>query len=237
MPIADIGLWAAFILTLFVYSYLIGDNLLYRLAIYVFAGLTAGFAAVVIWQSAIAPWLLDLQTTDLSSAEGFAELLVDVLPLVFLLSLLLNPNLSIDRFPLLSRVIRLPLIVLRPVRRIALAFLIGVGAAVAMVGAITGTLIPLALTAGSSATRNGLYGIITLVGVVAVLTYFQYGARRKANGQVQQGLWVRVVGGLGSLVLAVTFGTIYAAAIATTLVVFTERLSFLLQQFSGLFGS
>ena len=42
----QIGLWIGFILTLMVFSYLLGDNFLYRLAIYIFVGLAAGFVTM-----------------------------------------------------------------------------------------------------------------------------------------------------------------------------------------------
>ena len=43
----DIGLIIGFVFTLMIFSYLLGDNFLYRLAVYVFVGFTAGFIAIV----------------------------------------------------------------------------------------------------------------------------------------------------------------------------------------------
>ena len=57
MSLEQIGLWVGFILTLFVYSYVIGDSIFYRLAVYIFAGLTAGLVAIITWDSVIMPWL------------------------------------------------------------------------------------------------------------------------------------------------------------------------------------
>src|SRR5690606_39819243 len=48
-----------FILTLMVFSAALGDNLLYRLAVYVFVGMSAGYAAVVTWNSVLLPWVRD----------------------------------------------------------------------------------------------------------------------------------------------------------------------------------
>ena len=53
----QIGLWAGFVLTLMIFSYLLGDNILYRLAVYVFVGLAAGYITVVTWDSVIWPWI------------------------------------------------------------------------------------------------------------------------------------------------------------------------------------
>ena len=43
----ELGLMVGFILTLMVYSYLIRDNFLYRIAVYVFVGIAAGFVTIV----------------------------------------------------------------------------------------------------------------------------------------------------------------------------------------------
>ena len=53
----QVGLWAGLILSLMVFSYLLGDNILYRVAIYVFVGLAAGYVAVVTVESVLLPWL------------------------------------------------------------------------------------------------------------------------------------------------------------------------------------
>ncbi|HLV33734.1 MAG TPA: hypothetical protein VKY59_01415, partial [Spirillospora sp.] len=53
----QIGLWAGFVLTLMVFSYILGDNFLYRLAVYVFVGLAAGYIVVITWESVIWPWV------------------------------------------------------------------------------------------------------------------------------------------------------------------------------------
>ncbi|MEO0564410.1 MAG: hypothetical protein AAF125_20060, partial [Chloroflexota bacterium] len=207
MAFTEVGIWAAFVLTLMVYSYLIADTFLYRAAVYVFAGLTAGFVAVVTFQSVLAPWLRDLQ-----EVENILELIVDALPILFVLVLALRPLPVIRAFT-------------SPLRRIVLAFLIGVGAALAIVGAVTGTVIPLTLQTGRSAGEGLVVGLITIIGVVTVLSYFQYSARRRDDGTTVQNPAVQGTRAVGGAVLAITFGTIYAAAIATAMTVFTERVS------------
>jgi hypothetical protein len=219
MAVTTIGIWIAFGLTLAVYSYLIADNFFYRAAVYIFAGLTAGFVVVVTWQSFLTPWLQDLQ-----DVQSTPEFLADALPILIVLVLALRP---------------LPVIraLTSPLRRIALAFLIGVGAAIAVVGAITGTLLPLSIQTGQSIREGWLVGGITIIGVISVLGYFHYSARRRDDGSTVQNPLVRGVRMVGGWVLAVTFGTIYAAAIATALAVFTERLGFLVAQVTALVGN
>jgi hypothetical protein len=221
MALTDLGILAAFILTLVVYSYLIGDNPLYRAAIYIFAGLTAGFVTVVTWQSFLQPWLADLQ-----DVQSIPELIVDGLPVFFVTVLAITTT---NRAPVIRGITV-------PIRRIVLAFLIGVGAALAVVGAVTGTLLPLTVATGGSTDAGWVNGGITIIGVICVLMYFQYSARRRDDGTIVQNPVIQGLRGIGGIVLAVTFGTIYAGAIATALTVFTERMGFLIERILVLVG-
>ena len=53
-----IGSIIGFILTLMVFSYLLGDNGLFRLAVYILVGVSAGFVAVVALYNLIWPQLI-----------------------------------------------------------------------------------------------------------------------------------------------------------------------------------
>lgn len=206
----QIGLWAGFVLTLMVFSYVLGDNVLYRLAVYVFVGLAAGYIAVVTWDSVIMPWI-----NGTIRSGGVTNIVFGAIPLVLATLLLLKAS---QRFGRLGD--------------LALAFLIGVGAAVALVGAITGTLIPLARSTGSI-SLNAINSVLLLIGVICTLVYFQYLARRTADGQVQRGLIVRALGTVGQGVIVITLGALYAAAIITSLTIFSERISFLIARIGG----
>jgi hypothetical protein len=52
------GTVLGFIFTLLVFSYVFGDNALFRLTIYIFIGVAAGYAAVLAWYNVI--WRLAL---------------------------------------------------------------------------------------------------------------------------------------------------------------------------------
>lgn len=215
MSVADIGLWAGFILTLMVFSYVLGDNFLYRLAVYVFVGLAAGFITIVTVESVIMPFFSETFGSD--EAGG---IVVGMMPLLLAVLLLLKTS------PRLARV-----------GNIGIAFIIGVGAAVALVGAVTGTLIPLArATANEGSGVEGedlLNAIIVVVGVVTSLVYFQYLARRNVEGEAVRGRTSLVLGTIGEGFIVITLGAIYGAAILTSLTIFSERISFLLTQASG----
>lgn len=215
MSVADIGLWAGFILTLMVFSYVLGDNFLYRLAVYIFVGLAAGFITIVTVESVIVPFFSETLGSD--EAGG---IIVGLMPILLGVLLLLKTS------PRLARI-----------GNIGIAFIIGVGAAVAIVGALTGTLIPLArVTANEGKGVEGedlLNAVIVVVGVITSLVYFQYLARRNVEGEAVRGRTSQVLGFIGEGFIVVTLGAIYGAAILTSLTIFSERISFLLTQASG----
>src|SRR5262245_21402912 len=188
MSIDQNGLWAGFVLTLMVFSYLLGDNFLYRIAVYALVGLAAGYIAIITVESVILPYLRGtILTGDISRAfPGMLPLLLGVLLLV----------------KTSSRLGRLG--------NLAIAFIIGVGAAVALVGAITGTLLPIATSTASSVRGNLLEGVILVVGVVCSLLYFQYLARRNPDGTTERRPLGVLFSTVGQGFIVVTLGALYA---------------------------
>jgi hypothetical protein len=209
----QLGLWAGLVLSLMVFSYLLGDNVLYRLAIFVFIGLSAGYIAVVTVESVILPWV---NTTMLDVQAPLGTRIIGVVPLLFGTLLLMKAS------PRLGRL-----------GNLALAFVVGVGTAVALVGAITGTLLPLASATSSSVAVDPLNGFLMVLGVVCTLLYFQYLARRAPGGGVRLGLVARVFGTVGHGFIVVTLAALYAAAILTSLTIFSERIAFILSRVGG----
>jgi len=214
MSLEQIGLWVGFILTLFVYSYVIGDSVFYRLAVYIFAGLTAGLVAIITWDSVIMPWL-----SRVNGGEPLVLVIV-MIPIVLAVSLMLRP------VPLVSGL-----------RKVTLAFIIGVGAAVALVGQVSGTLIPIVIATGTQVNRNLITGLFGVLVVVSVLLTFQHIANRSNDQMVRPSPIVRGMGWLGSLFIALTMGTLYGAALVTALTIFTQRVGFMLEQIRTLIGS
>ena len=47
-----------------VFSYLIGDNPLFRIAVYLFIGVSSGYAATVVWHHVLVPKLLVFRRVD-----------------------------------------------------------------------------------------------------------------------------------------------------------------------------
>lgn len=210
------GLGAAvgLVLSLFIFSYLLGDNWLYRLAIYIFIGLTAAFTLIVTVES--------------------------LFPYLGALARLINGTSSeIDAFPALSLIVALilifPVLILRlPGRGITLGLLIAVGSAVAVLGTLTGTLLPFALNTGQAVGEglragNIFNGIILLVGVVTSLLYFQFQGRRTPEGTTERGPWSQAISGIGQVFIVITLGALYGAAILTSLTILTARISALVK--------
>lgn len=201
---AGIGFIISLALTLVIFSYLLGDNFLYRLAVSAFVGLAAAFTTIVTFQSVLLP----LSNSGRMNA-GFL-----IVGGVLALLLLVKPIRS-----------------LRILSNISLGFLIAVGSAVAVVGAVSGTLIPLVSQTAEINFDSGLMNIISslilIIGVVTSLLYFGYGARRNPQGEIERGAIMKTVATIGQGFIVVTLGALYAAAILTSLTILTGQLEML----------
>jgi len=102
--------------------------------------------------------------------------------------------------------------------------LVGVGAAVALVGAITGTLVPQAIGGGENAAIAGIVAVLT----VLTLLYFQFTGRQNADGVVVLPGWQRLLAGGGRLVLTIAFAALFAGLLTTSLGLLVERVRFYL---------
>lgn len=212
-----IGGFVGLFLTLSVFSYLIGDNALFRLAIHILIGVAAGFAAVTAWYSVIWPQLV----LPLWQDSGPERLLL-LIPLVLGLLLLTkaSPGLS-------------------GLGSLVVAILVGVGAAVVVGGAVSGTLFPQAAAAvndfdmpgltatGESPVFNLANSLLMLVGALATLAYFHFGGRPQPGEGARRAAWIDNLAWVGQFFIAITFGAIFAGVIAAALVAFIERWIFM----------
>ena len=209
-------------------SYLIGDNPLFRIAVYLFVGVTAGYVASVIWWQVLSPRLF----TPLLPAILTGSMLEKVIVLVPLLgSVFILMKIS----PRLSKI-----------ASISMAFLVGAGAAVIIAGALIGTIIPqISATINFfdpqlAAARNiGVgevlgNGFIVLAGVVTSLAYFHFGARPQANGTTRRFILIEFLALVGRIFIGITLGVIFAGVYAAALTAFIERISSLIN-FFGIF--
>jgi len=219
MPIELISGAIGLILTLLIFSYLIGDNPLFRSAIYIFIGVSSGYAAVVVWQYVLMPKLFQ----PLASSTDPSQLVFLVIPLVLSVSLLakLSPRISwLGSF--------------------AMALLVGVGAATALSGAVVGTLIPqsrAAMNAFASLNFSDLLeGVVMLAGTVLTLIYFQFSAKRAADGSVRRNVIIEILAWGGRVFIAITFGVLFAGVYMAALTAMLERLSSVINFVKPLLG-
>lgn len=217
MPIDLITGAIGFLLTVMVFSYLIGDNPLFRMAVYLFIGVASGYAAAVIVNNVL---LAKFQSLPLGDP---VQLAIGLIPFLFAASLLakLSPRLSwLGNF--------------------AMAVLVGVGAATALGGALAGTLIPQAEAAMEALTPRSLLdlveGGVMLAGTVATLAYFQFGAKRASDGTVKRNAILEALAWLGRIVIAVTLGVLFAGVYMAALTAMIERLSSLINFVRSLLG-
>jgi hypothetical protein len=205
----------AFLITLMILSYLIGDNPLFRSAVYFFVGISAGYVAAVSIRQVLWPDLLQ----PLYQGLLFG---ISVQQAVLAVPLLLSGLLLMKAWPPLSR-LGMP----------AMGLLVGAGAAVAVGGAVTGTIFPQVnatitdfeitrVTSPESLLNAGLI----LVGVVTTLVYFHFGARTRSDGSVRRFGLIEIIAFIGSIFLAITLGVLFAGVYSAALTALIERLHF-----------
>ncbi len=205
------------VLTLMVFSYLLGDNPAYRLALHLFVGAVSGYAfGVVSWEILImrvgVPLLLGQQYALLIPLLLGVLLLIKVVP-----KHAFAGNVSV-------------------------AFLVGTGTAVAISGAVLGTIVPqVSATARAAAPASGantpvgwLDGLLVVAGTVCTLLAFGYIGRRRRERPVGCAWPAAVVTHVGRWFLVVAFGVAFGGAVSAALSVFVGRVQYLIDFVTGL---
>jgi hypothetical protein len=216
-PSEIIGTLLGVFFTISIFSYILGDNVLFRLAIHIFIGVAAGFVMIVVLRSVILPQLL---LPILSGSQS--ERLLVFFPLMFSVLLLLKTTKKFSAFG-------------SPI----IAFLVGVGAAAAIGGATLGTLFPqisasVNLFNWQTIVQSGqgwlvqiFFGGIILFGTIATFAYFQFNLRTQQD-RISHGFSLRKgIAWIGQAFIAVTFGVLYAGVLGAALTALIERLDFL----------
>jgi hypothetical protein len=195
------------ILTLFIYSYLWKDNWLYRLAVHILVGVSAGYAAIVVLGEVVLPQLEKIQQEPAST-----ESLLWLVPVALSLLLL---------FKLVPRI--------APLANSTVAALVGVGAAVSLVGAIAGTLIPQII----NVTTNPTWLVIPAsLSTVLALSYFHFTGRSTPEGMAPPHPAQRWAAVAGQVILTITFAALFAGVMSTSLVLLVERIQYFISNFS-----
>jgi hypothetical protein len=218
----------SFIFTLLIFSYVLGDNPLFRVAVYIFVGVSSGYIAAVAFWQVIVPRLFYPLMPALASGNLFEMIFILVMWLAALLLLMKASPGSMG------------------MGRIVMAFLVGVGAAVTLAGALTGTLIPQILGTINAFDMRGkdigdfieaiTNGAIILAGVVLTLVYFHFGARPKADGSMRRLGLVEVLAWGGRVFIGIALGAVFAGVYSAALTALIERISSLIKFIIDLSG-
>lgn len=208
---------ASLIFTLMIFSYFFGDNFLFKLALYIFTGVSAGYIASVAWWQALYPKLiLPLLTNPIQSAPVLIFPLIGILLIVMKLS----PRLA-------------------GIGRLAMAYIVGAGAAVTIAGALSGTLLPQVLgTINAFDSTRGFFnalinGAAILLGTILTLLYFHFGAHVKPDGSVRRLSGIELLAWLGRFFIGVTLGAIFAGVYASALTALIERIASMITLFGN----
>ena len=221
---ALIGSLIAAVLTLMVFSYIIGDNVLFRIASHIFVGVAIGYAAIVIIYEVFLPTV----TSGTSGGVLFALILS-----IFLL-FKVRPSAS----PLTNSL-----------GSIALAFILGVGVALAIGGALFGTLVPqtsativpifkpfgafYADTEAELGLVRWLNDVIIILGTLGTLFYFTFAVRSPGlMGGLREGV-VRFFAGMGRLIIIFTLGALFANTVSSRVALLVSRIQFLTNFLGG----
>jgi len=207
-----IGIWVAAILTLVILSAAFGEHRLSRLGFALLIGATVGYTAALTWQAVLWPRLLLIVHDPLGHWT---------LAIWFLLGLLLLTR-GVSSASWLSN--------------LSLAYLVGVGAALAIGGAVLGTAVPqaLAVVAERHQATPGAWpavanALLVSLGTVGVLLRFTYTGRK--GKRLVARLWgglVEAWGRIGSAFITVALGALFATAIVSLVTLLSSRLQFLL---------
>lgn len=205
-----IGVIVGLFLTVCVYSYIFKDNVLYKFAIHLLVGVSAAYAAVVVAQSVIGPAIFTL------AGKPPIDLAIGLAPILLGLFLLLPRNRT----------------ALNKVSNSGVAILVGIGAAVALIGAIAGTLIPQTTSVGAI---NPIAAILSAFFTICTLLYFRFivrplGAENSDGSRIQQFLGNTI----GRAVIMITFGALFATTLNTSITLLTAQLDGIYQSVSAL---
>jgi len=196
------------ILALLILSYLIGDNPLYRLALYIFVGLFVGYS-------------LGIVVREVLLLMALPKLIAN--PPAVVIPFVLGILLLFKGFPEQAFIGNFPM-----------AYLVGVGTAVAVGGAVLGTLGPQVAATGRALSADAwtgfrfglLDGMMIVVGTISTLLAFSFTrAKREPKGFP----WQRILEGVafvGRLFLIVAFGVAFAGAVTAFLSIFIGRMAF-----------
>ncbi len=221
MSVDSVWSITAFILTAgVIIGYLMGEKSpLFKIISYLFIGIAAGYAAVVVIFQVIYPRLL---VPFLYPSLGFSRTTA-IVPLALSVLLLFKA------IPRLSRI-----------GNLGTGVIVGAAAGVIIGGAVLGTLFTQARAAVNLfdpelgvQTGRLVDAVFMLIGTITTLMYFQFGGIRRTGRPVERPKATRFFAGMGRFFIAITLGALFAGVLSATMAVLSERLGFLVQMINS----
>jgi hypothetical protein len=197
-----------------VYTYLIGDNFVFRLAEHILVGVSVGWATIQVVFNLIIPAIERVR-----DARGVSDYIAYLVPIILGAVFLFRP-----------------LRAARPATNLVMAVVIGTVSALALAGAVAGTLLPqigatmLPLNQGSVTDIIG--GVFLVAGTLLSLWYFQFTVRKSAQtqtGAAATGAISRNARLLGRWSIMLAFGAVFASVFLTYFAALLDRILFLLK--------
>lgn len=196
--------WVAGLLTLAIYSFLYKDNPVYKVAEYIFVGMSAGYWAAFLWWNYAYPNLFE------PLAAGHYWNIIPILMGLMMFTQLSRRTSWLVRFPL--------------------TFVLGVSLGLQIVAAVEGDMVPQITGTFSPFAKGALFVtydfwtsvgyIVLLVGVLATITYFFFSREHKG--------FLGASSKLGIYFLMVAFGASFGYTVMARISLLFGRLHFLL---------
>lgn len=198
-----IGVWVGAVLTLLVFSYLLGDTPLFRVAQAIFVGVAIGYAATAAIYLVLLPLLFDPLFADPVRNSYL------VIPLI--LGLLLLTKLRAQW---------------APIGNISIAFLFGVGSALALGGALDGTLLP--QLSATVVPLDSLENILLVFGTIGALLSFRFVQPQQPRaGMRVLDTVARGWGLFGRWFILIALGALFASTAVSRVSILVNRVYFL----------
>jgi hypothetical protein len=201
-----IGAFLGFTFTLFIFSYAWGDNPFFKIATHIFVGVAAGYATIITINNIIIPHLISPLLSGNRSEMILAA--IYLIPCVMILT---------KASPVLSKI-----------GNPAMAILVGIGAATAVGGAVTGTVFPQVTASINIYDNPNLVNAgIILIGTLSTLIYFHFGVEKESGKVLPTGQVIKGIGWVGQAFIAITFSTLFAGVYFAALTALIERFSYI----------